>query len=60
MPLFMTLAGEFGYGRTNSPPFINVDLISFSIYWAFWAGFPCFASLLAASLKYENKKTNYF
>lgn len=30
MPLFMTLAGEFGYGRTNAPPFINVDLISFS------------------------------
>ena len=30
MPLFMTLAGEFGYGRTNSTSFNNVDLISFS------------------------------
>ena len=30
MPLYMTLAGEFGYGRPNSSSFNNVDLVSFS------------------------------
>jgi len=30
MPLYMTLAGEFGYGRPNSTSFNSVDLVSFS------------------------------
>jgi hypothetical protein len=30
MPLYMTLAGEFGYGRPNTTSFNYVDLISFS------------------------------
>ena len=30
MPLYMTLAGQFGYGRVNATSFNTVDLISFS------------------------------
>ena len=30
MPLFMSLAGEFGYGRSHTPPFDAVDLGTFS------------------------------
>ena len=30
MPLFMSLAGEFGYGRAYAPPFSAIDLGTFS------------------------------
>ena len=30
MPLFMTLAGNFGYGRASAPSFNGVDLVAFS------------------------------
>lgn len=30
MPLYMSLAGQFGYGRSRAPPFDSIDFASFS------------------------------